>query len=91
MDSCFVNNASHDTIQGINFFDQVTFADASNGGIATHLAQSLDIVRKQQSNATHARRGQSGLGPRMTPTNNDHIKMFRVLHCLLYRLMHAGH
>jgi hypothetical protein len=27
----------------------------------------------------------------MTPTNNDHIKMFRVLHCLLYRLMHAGH
>ena len=46
---------SHGATQSIQLFHQMAFAYTANTGVARHLSQSLDVVRKQQGFLSHAR------------------------------------
>ena len=47
-DASLIRGARHNPAERIYFFDEMSFAYASNRGIARHLAQRFDIVREQQ-------------------------------------------
>jgi hypothetical protein len=58
----------------------MTLANATNRGVATHLAQGLDVVGKQQRLASHAGRRQGRFCTSVAATDHDHVKMFWVTH-----------
>ena len=47
LDAGPIHCPGHTTPEGIDFTDQVSFADAAKGGIATHLAQRFDALCQQ--------------------------------------------
>jgi hypothetical protein len=57
----------------------MTLAYASDGGVARHLAQSLDAMGDKQGFAAHASGRQRGLGASVTPTYNYNIIFFNGL------------
>jgi hypothetical protein len=70
-----VRGTRHDATQGIDFLYQVTLADAANGRIAAHLAEGIDVMRKQQGTDTQACRCQRRLGAGMTTANDDDLEL----------------
>jgi hypothetical protein len=90
LNATFIRGQGHGTPQGVNFFDQVAFADTTNGRVAAHLTQGLDVVGQQKRFATHARRRQRSLGPCMATANNDHIKFLWIKHQITRTALLAG-
>jgi hypothetical protein len=78
LDSRTIGRPSHSATEGVNFLDQMTFANAANGGVAGHLAQRVDIVSEQQSLGTRARGGQGGLSSGVPSTYDNDIKALLV-------------
>ena len=66
--------ARHHAAERIDLLDEVTLADAADGGIAAHLAQRLDGLREQQRARTHARGRERGFGARVAATHDDYVK-----------------
>jgi hypothetical protein len=58
----------------------MTFSDSPNGGIAGHLAERLDVVRKQQSTGPRTGRRQSGFRTGMAATDYNHFVGIGILH-----------
>jgi hypothetical protein len=58
----------------------MALANTANRGVATHLAQGLNVVGQQECSTTHARRRQRGFGASMPAADNDHIKFLWVKH-----------
>ena len=69
-----IGGTRHDTAHRIDLFDEVTLADAADGGVATHLTQRLDGLREQQRARTHARGRERGFGARVPATHDDYVK-----------------
>ena len=44
LNAAFVGGQGHGPAQGIDFFDQMAFANAANRGVAAHLPQGLNVV-----------------------------------------------
>ena len=63
----------------------MTFADTADGGIARHLADSLDALGQQQRTRSHARGSQCSFGAGMTTTDDDDVEIFRKLHGVILR------
>ena len=82
LDAGFIGRGSHGATQGIELLDQMTFADATDRRVATHLAKGLDIVSQQQGAATHPGCGQGGLSPGVTAADHDDVEFLRVLQWL---------
>ena len=80
LDARFVGRQSHRATHGVDFFDQVAFADTANGRVAAHLPQRLDVVRQEQGFAAHAGAGQCGLGASVAATDDDDVKFLGVIH-----------
>ena len=64
----------------------MTLADATNGRVATHLPQGLDVVAEQQSLATHAGRREGSFGAGMATADNDDIKFLWIEHGRILRV-----
>ncbi len=69
-----IRGTGHDTAHRIDLFDEVTLADATDGGVATHLTQRLDGLGEQQRARTHARGRERGFGARVPATHDDYVK-----------------
>ncbi len=80
LDATFVSSRRHRTAQCIDLFDQMAFTDATNGRVATHLAEGFHVVRKQQGGSTHTCGRQCCLGTGMTAADDDHLKTGREIH-----------
>ena len=74
LDGRGIRGARHHAAQRVDLLDQVTLADAADGGIAAHLAQRLDGLREQQRARAHARGGERGLGAGVPATDHDYVK-----------------
>ena len=83
LDARFVGRQSHRAAHGVDFFDQVAFADTADGRVATHLPQRLDVVRQEQGFAAHAGAGQCGLGASVATTDDDNVKFLGIVHPLI--------
>ncbi len=75
LDACRVRGQRHDAAERVDFLDQMTLADAADGRIAAHLAESLDVVREQERAAAHAGGRQRRLGAGMPASHHDHVEL----------------
>ena len=80
LDAGAVGSARHDAAEGVDFFDEVAFADASNGGVAAHLADGFDVVGEQQGARAHAGRGAGGFDAGMAAADDEDVVMDGVFH-----------
>jgi len=80
LDAAFIGGQRHGASQGIDFLDQMAFANAADRRVATHLTQGLDVVRQQQGLAAHAGGRQRSLGTGVAATDHDHIKNLGIKH-----------
>ena len=80
LDAALVCCQRHRTAECIHLFHQMTFANATDAGVATHLAERLNVVGQQQSLTTHARRSQGRFCTGMATAHHDHVKVLGVVH-----------
>jgi len=80
LDTGLIGGASHCAVQRVDFLDQVAFADASDRGVARHLAQRFQAVRHQQGGCAQACRCQASLGSGMTAPDDDDVKVVAKIH-----------
>ena len=80
LDASTVGGAGHGAAQCIDLFDQMALADATNGRVATHLAEGFDVMGQQQGRRTHTRSRQRGFGTGVTTTNDNDIETLREIH-----------
>ena len=80
VDARLVRGMGHKPPQGIHFLDQVAFADTTDGRVAAHGAQGIDVVSEQQGARAHARRGQSCLGACVSAADDDDLIGLGVKH-----------
>ncbi len=80
MDAGAIDGTRHDSTKGIDFLDQMPLADTTNGRIAGHLADGIDILREQQAGAAAARHRRRCLNARVAASyHNDRKGIFHVL------------
>ena len=70
----------HGAAEGIDFLDQMAFANAADGRIAGHLAQRFDVMGQQQGFSTHARRRQARFGTSVAAADDDNVELLGVIH-----------
>ncbi|ALP39796.1 hypothetical protein WL1483_377 [Aeromonas schubertii] len=75
-----IDGARHDPAQCIDLFNQMSFSDPTDGRVARHMPQRIDIVGQQQGVHPHTSRCRGRFGTGVTATDDDHIKLFMVLH-----------
>jgi hypothetical protein len=75
LDAGSIRGARHNAPEGINFANQVSFANAPNRGIATHLSDRFDAMCQQQGLRPTASRSQGSFCASMTATNDDYVKL----------------
>ena len=80
LDAGAVGSSRHDAAKGIDFFDEVAFADTANGGVAAHLADGFDVVGEQQGARAHAGRGAGGFDAGMAAADDEDVVMDGVFH-----------
>jgi hypothetical protein len=80
MDSRLIGQSSHEPSEGIYFPHQMTFGQPSDGRIAGHLGDRLEVERDQAGFEAHPSRGVSGLASRMAGSDDDHIEDVRRSH-----------
>ncbi len=78
LDPGLIRQPPHDTVQGIDFTNQMPLSQAPNCRIARHGSQIVTAQRDQRGVGPHARGYHRGLNARMPATNNNHIVMFHV-------------
>ena len=76
MDCGTIGGTGHQTIEHIEFADQMTLAHPTDGGIAAHLADILDAERDQSHPSATARRCRSRFRAGMSTTNDENV-----VHC----------
>ena len=80
LDAAEVGSSRHGTAKGVDFLDQVAFADPADGWVAAHLPKCFDVVRQQQGFYPHAGSSQRCFGTGMAAADHDHIKTGREIH-----------
>src|SRR5436190_9982329 len=80
LNSRAVYNMAHYSAKCVNLPDDVAFCDSTNGRIARHLADQVQVERHQCGFRPKTRRRRSRLTSRVPRTNDYHIKTF-VKHC----------
>ena len=80
LDTGLVCSPGHGTAEGVDFLHQVALADATDGRVAGHLPQGLNVVGQQQGLRAHARSRQRSFSAGMATTNDNDIETGRKLH-----------
>ena len=80
MNTRLVRCHSHGPTQGINFLDQMAFADPANSGVAAHLAQGVYIMGQQKSRCAGTRGCQCRFCPCMAASDHNNVVVSGVLH-----------
>ena len=74
MDSRPVDDAPHDSTEGIYLPDNMAFSDSADGRITGHLPDKIEIDRHKRCLAPETSRSRSRLTARVPRADNDHIK-----------------
>ena len=73
-----IGDFGHLTAEGIDFFHQLSFGHAADGGAAWHGSDFVDIDTHEQYAASHACGGKGGFTSGMACADNDNIIFFVV-------------
>src|SRR5580700_9642598 len=74
LDAGAIGAARHGAAERVDLTNQMTLADAADGGVAAHLAQSVDALRQEQRAHSHARRGERSLGACVAAADHDDLE-----------------
>jgi len=73
VDTCEVCSDAHFATQGVYFSNQMAFCLPTDGRIAGHLANRVQILADQKDIATHPCRSQCGFYPCVSATDYNDI------------------
>ena len=73
LNSRCIGDPPHQSVECIDFADEVSLAQAADRRIARHLADLGKTVRDQHRSGTNARRSCGGLAARMPPAHDNDI------------------
>ena len=83
LDAGLVRSPGHLSSQGVDLPDKVSLAGAADGGVAGHIAHSVQIDGKDHSFEPQPRGGKTGLNAGMTGADNRHVIAVQdILHLL---------
>jgi hypothetical protein len=74
LDSRSICGASHQTVQGVDFPDEMTLTQSTDGRIAGHDTNRIAPVGYQRGSRTHPCGCGSGLASGMAPADHNHVK-----------------
>ncbi len=74
LDTGFVGNPAHQTIQSIDLAHEMTLAQPANGGIAAHLADGGEFVRDESRTGANSGSSSRCLAPGMPAADNYDIE-----------------
>src|SRR5690606_33361439 len=75
LDAGLVRRRRHGAAERVDLLDEMPLADATDRGVARHLAERLYRVRQEQGAAADTGRGESRLGTGVTPANDEDIEL----------------
>ena len=82
LDKGLVNIFSHLSTKSIQLTDQMSLSDTADRGIAGHLSESFNVVRKKQRLTSHASRSKGGFYTGMPAANHDDVVDLWKIHFL---------
>ena len=65
---------SHESAEGVDFPNHLTFGDAADGGIAGHLADGIEILSEQGDRTAETLGGEGGLDTGVTCSDDGHVE-----------------
>lgn len=80
LDADGIRDLAHDAAEGVDFPDQVTFGDATNGRIAGHLGDEIEVECKQRCTQPHASRGGGGFAAGVASSYDYNVILFDKRH-----------
>jgi hypothetical protein len=84
LDARGVDSLAHQSTQRVNLAHDLALGNATDRGIATHLANRIKIRGQQYRLRTHARGCCCGFGPRMAgPDHHDVVLVNAITHAIL--------
>ena len=84
LDADGVGDFAHDAAEGINFANQVALGDASDGGVAGHLRDEIDVEGVEGGPESHAGAGNGGFASGVPGADDDYVEMFGEGHEFLF-------
>jgi hypothetical protein len=83
-----VSGFAHDSVEGVDFTDEVSFAQAADRRIAGHLADRVTPLGQEQCSSAQTRRRRRCFTAGMTATNDKDINAshFNILAFIIHRI-----
>ena len=69
-----IGDAAHQTVESIDFTDQMPLAEAADGRVARHFANGRETVGDQGSARAHSSRRRRCFTARMAAADHNHVK-----------------
>ena len=82
LDAGMVGGVCHQPAERVDLAHQMALADATDGRVAAHLSERLDVVCQQQGTRAHTCRSKTGFGAGVAAADHNHVKCFRIIHGL---------
>lgn len=86
LDAYRIGDLAHDAAEGVDFADEVTFGDSTDGRVAGHLRDEIDVEGEEGSFKAHAGGGHGGLASGVAGADYDYVEMFVEWHWLFRNL-----
>ena len=84
LDADGIGDFAHDAAEGVDFADEVAFGNASDGGVAGHLRDQIDVEGVEGGLKSHASAGYGGLAAGVSGADDDDVEIFGELHGSFY-------
>lgn len=76
LDADGVGDLAHNAAEGVDFADEMALGDASDGGVAGHLGDEVEVEGEQCGAQAHARGGHGGFAAGVSGADDDHVVLF---------------
>ena len=80
LDAAGVGDLAHDATQRVHLADEVSLGDASDGGVAAHLGDQVEVEGEERGAQAHARGGHRCLAAGVARANHNDIELFGKRH-----------
>ncbi len=76
LDGSGISIECHGSAKGVDLSDHVSLGEATDGGVAAHLADGVEILRKHGNLTSHARSSKGGLDACVPGPDHENIVFF---------------
>jgi hypothetical protein len=80
LDTYGIGDFAHDAAEGVDFADEMALGNASDGGVAGHLRDEVEVEGEQGGAQAQAGRGHGRLAAGVSGADDDYIVLFGKRH-----------